>query len=742
MKISYNWLKWYVPEIPDAKKLADLFTYHVCEVESLEEKGDDTILDIKILPNRAHDLLSHQGIAKEIASLLQIEYKDPSVMYKVPESKPTEFEIRIETDKCRRYMGRIVRNVKIGDSPDWVKGHLESIGQRSISNIVDASNITMFDCGQPCHVFDADKLKVESGKLKVIIRNAKDGEKMTTIDNREVTLTSKDMVIADEEGVLAIAGVKGGKKAEVDVNTKNIIIEVANFDPISVRKTAKSVGIQTDAVKRYENDLSPELCDLAMKEISGLFVEYGAKDFENVMDLYPRKRNPYMLGISSQEASRILGIQVQDKDIEDIFTRYSFAWKKVKPIDEVLKHAITLNNKHYKYGASVSYDAPDSFDCSSFTSFIFAQAGVQIPRMAVDQYVFGKFINKEEILPGDMIFSNTGEMKRKIDLESREFLPGTKIPEGVDHCGIFLGDGKIIHATESKGGVVMEPLVESDKFKNIVGYRRMTENEERFVITVPSLRLDLRIKEDLVEEIGRVIGYDKLKPEIPKINFQPKQNETYQKMISARNKLINDGYTEVMTYAFASKGEIEVLQSASDKKFLRTNLSDGLTEAVKLNQSNLPLLGMKEVKIFEIGTIFKKNGEEIHIAYGNKKETTEMSLDEFTQGIDVASSVFDFPLSNMRFASWSLFPFIVRDIAVWVPENISGEDVMNVIKVNKGDLAVKGPELFDQFKKDGKISYAFRIIFQSYERTLSDAEVNPIMEKISAELTNKGWQVR
>ena len=159
MKISYNWLKWYIPDAPAPDELEDVFTYHLCEVEGVEKKGDDTIFDINILPNRAHDLLSHQGVARELASLLDIKFVDPTPKYKIPESKPTDLKIEVESEKCRRYMGRIVRNAKVGSSPDWVVKQLESIGQRSINNMVDAANIVMFDCGQPTHVFDLNKIK-------------------------------------------------------------------------------------------------------------------------------------------------------------------------------------------------------------------------------------------------------------------------------------------------------------------------------------------------------------------------------------------------------------------------------------------------------------------------------------------------------------------------------------------------------------------------------------------------------
>ena len=190
-------------------------------MESLKTRPDgDSIFDIKILPNRAHDLLSHQGLARELASLLGIKFNDPAPKYKIPESKLTELKIKIETKNCRRYMGRIVRGVKVGTSPDWVVKHLESIGQRSINNVVDAANIVMFDCGQPIHCFDLDKM--ESAEL--IIRQGKVGEKMITLDNRNLELQEADMIIADIKNPLCLAGIKGGKIAEVDANTKNIIV--------------------------------------------------------------------------------------------------------------------------------------------------------------------------------------------------------------------------------------------------------------------------------------------------------------------------------------------------------------------------------------------------------------------------------------------------------------------------------------------------------------------------------------
>src|SRR3989344_5660446 len=619
MKISYNWLKWYIPEIPKAEKVADIFMYHLCEVEGVEKIGEDTVFDLNILPNRAHDLLSHQGIARELASQLGIAYKDPTEMYKIPESKPTKLKIELKTEKCRRYMGRIVRNVKVEPSPDWVKKHLESIGQRSINNIVDATNIVMYDCGQPCHAFDLDKLVSE----KIIVRTAKTAEMVELLGSeiignvkksKAVLLSITDMIITDEKNVLAIAGVKGGKIAEVDKNTKNILIEVANFEPISVRKTSKKLGILTDSSKRFENDLSSELASYAMREISGLLVEYGETKFENIVDVYQDKQKEIKLSFSVDRVSKILGITVSLSEIEDIFKRYNF------------------------------------------------------------------------------------------------------------------------------------------KYKN---------KAEEFEITIPPMRLDLMIEEDMAEEIGRILGYDKIKPKIPDIDFTPKVNEIHSKIDWARNKLLEDGYSEVMTYTFCEKGEVEVLASASDKKFLRTNLSDGLKESLKLNQLNVPLLEMNEIKIFEIRTVFKKDKEEIYVAYADKKEIKEMSLEKFYESASLQSSgnnfgafalgdigqgthdALNYSPKTSHFMAWSIFPFIVRDIAVWVPVDVSNKEIEKIIKDNVGELVIRGPELFDEFKKDGKISYAFRLVFQSYERTLKDEEVNEIMVKIGHKISeNSSWVIR
>ncbi len=786
MKVSYKWLNEYFNgKAPKVEKTVELLEMHSMEVEGTEKMNGDVVIDTKATPNLNHSCLCHRGIARELGTIADIKIEKYSRKFKDFNISKTSknLEVKIDDEKlCRRYIGRVVENIKVGPSPKWLAEKLEILGQRSINNIVDATNFVMLEIGQPMHAFDSDKIGNE-----IVVKNAGKGQKITTLDKKEVELDESVLLITDGKNPLAIAGIKGGDFAELDLNTKNIILESANFSPVNIRKTAQKIKIQTDASKRYENDLTPELCGEAMDILTKLIVEIaGTKDTKvgDVVDNYPKRANKFKLGISSAEASSIIGVPIKDSDIEKIFDRFNFEWKKVRPIDEVLKLAPTFVGVPYKRGASITYDAPKAFDCSGFVSNLFAQAGIQIPRMSVDQYVFGEKIEEKDLKAGDVIFSNTKD--GKIYTETIEFLPGTKVLEGVDHCGLYLGDGKVTHATSLTGKVVIEDLKISERFKNIVGYRRMSDNEERFVITVPDERLDLRIKEDLAEEIGRIYGYDKIKYiDIPDSIKKPKTNKVFAYKQKIRNFLYEEGFSEVMNYSFVKKGDIELLKPLSpEKKYLRTNLSSGIKDSLDLNARYSELIDMPQIKIFEFGHVFSFNGETENFVIGVQNpagvkkpkekdvldatlkklsETLNLKLEKINNDENIAEFLisdmiknlpdvleYDFPKEDgrdLKFKKISPFPFMIRDIAVFTPEGTKADEVLEIINKNAGELMLKN-RLFDVFTKtleDGtkKTSYAYRIIFQSYEKTLSDDEVNAIMQKITDKMNaKKDWQVR
>ncbi len=802
MVTSYNWLQSYFKEkLPSPEKVAELLIFHAFEVESIAKRGSDTILDVKVLPDRAHDALSHRGIARELAVHLNTRIIDTKKSEKAQgEKSHSMLSIDVkDSTLCRRYVGRIIEGIEVKPSPKWLVKRLEAIGQKSINNIVDATNFVMFDLGQPLHAFNADK--IDSGEI--MIRNAEKGEGIITLDGKEVALNNETLIIADSKSPLAIAGIKGGKKAEINAGTKNVILEAANFSPANIRKTSRRLGIQTDSSKRFENEQSPEGAEEAMERVTQLIMEIaGGKDTSvgGVIDIYPRKPAPYVVGVSIDEANRILGVSISEKEIVLIFSRAGFSHRIIEtPIKEVLGRATTLIDVPYKFGASIVYDAPRAFDCSSFTAYLFAQAGVSIPRMAIDQYAYGEAISEKELEPGDLVFSNTGA--GKIYYETVEFMKGIKIPEGVDHCGLYIGNGNIIHATRAIGKVVMESLATSSQFKKIVGYRRIQEAlSSRIVVTIPYYRLDIRIKEDLIEEIGKAYGYDKISSkQLPLFEKIPAINKSFFYAHTARNILAEEEFSEIYTSSFRDTGDVAVENPiASDKSFLRKNLLDALGQSLEMNIKNAPLLQLDSIKVFEIGKVFEKKGEFLHLAFGIRNtsgykgdkasevvqkvcaklshklgqglgENIEHSESEVMVYIDFDALLQKLPepacavgrqksyehalevsKKEVVYKKISAYPFVLRDIAVFVLPNVSENDISSIIKKHAGDLLVKEPKLFDRFEKKNKetgeiekISYAFSLVFQSREKTLSDEEVNIIMQNITNALNSKsGWQVR
>lgn len=599
MKVSYNWLKWYISEIPTPEELGDIFTYHLTEVEGIEKLPDgDTIFDLNILPNRAHDLLSHSGIARELSGQLGISFTDPTKTYQdilvKKEVQSTSIAVDIQTPGCRRYMARVVRNIKVGPSPEWVVKHLESIGQRSINNIVDATNLVMFNCGQPVHAFDVRKFADQ----KVLVTTAKEGEELELVGRDKIVakLKDTDVVIANSAGeTLALAGVKGGTNSGIADDTADILIEIANFDPISVRKTARRIGVLSDAAKRYENDLSPELCDFAMMEMSALLMETCPDAvLEEVVDVYPVRQEERNISFSLSQINKILGANISSNEVEKILSSYNYQWK-----------------------------------------------------------------------------GETGE----------------------------------------------------------------------WTITVPPLRLDLTGPHDMAEEIGRIYGYHKISGVLPELHLSSGDNVIYQQIQAARQKLLLAGYREVMTYTFRKKGDLEVARGLKGKDALRANLHEGLKEAYEINRLNAPLLGQSDTRIFEIGAVFPNGAEEIHVAAADKTGAEEMPLAGFIapdmefhpeQILEHPAKYLSMPAAS--FTMWSAYPFIARDIAMWVPQETDSEKLYAVMKDYAGEYLAAGPTLFDTFTKDGRTSYAFRLVFQAKDRTLTDEEIAETVKKITEAL--------
>ena len=604
MKISRNWLQTFFEKpLPEAQVIADALTFHAFEIESVEGE----ILDVKVTPNRGHDCLSHRGIARELSAILKMPMKvnyggaAPLIL----EPKTDALKVTVENSQlCPRFAAAYITGVKVGASPEWLRTALESIGQKSINNVVDATNYVMFNVGQPLHAFDASKLKMKNGKLKIVVRNAKAKEKMIGLDDKEYILSESMLVITDGNTgeAVSIAGIKGGKPTGIDEATTAIVLEAANWDGVTIRRTSQVLKLRTDASDRFQQVISPELASYGLKAAVDLIVQVAGGEVQGFVDEYPKPQERKTVSISLEKVNAVLGTKLAESDVADAFTRLDLPFEK-------------------------------------------------------------------------------------------------------------------------KG--------------------------DSFTVTVPFKRLDLVIPEDLIEEVARIVGYDKIPAtELPAFPNKPGINANFYAAEQKRQELVAKGYSEVFTSVFAEKGERMVANKVDGvRPYLRANLTDGLKDALEKNTRNKDLLGLNEVKLFEIGTVWKGGLETVMLGTADTSGVREFALETHEA---TPRGYEELPISKTeRYQPFSRYPFIVRDIALWVSAKTEAVDVaVTVIETLKKEAPNLFSQLdttlrpFDQFKKGEKVSYAFHIIFQSPQKTLTDEEANAVMEKVYAAVKEKGWEVR
>ncbi len=677
MKFSYNWLKDYFSTLPPPQKVAELLLTHSFEVEGIEKKGRDIVFSIDVLPNRIADASGHRGVAGELSALLQKPRKVPKRSFKEAR-EPIAGAVRINVrDKkgCSRYTARMIKDIHVAEAPAWLRERLAACGINSVNNIVDAANYVMLDMVQPLHVFDADK--IIGG---ITVRRAKQDEQFTSLDGEMHMLDTRDLVIADDDGVLALAGIKGGKRAEVHEKTANIIIESANFDPEAIELTAKKVHLLTDAAIRFRVGIDPNLTVPAIHEAASLIQEImGGTLLRGVVDT--GKNVPDRSIVTRREnVNNILGVLLSEKEIVSIFKRLGFG---------------------------------------------------------------------------------------------------------------------------------------------------VTKQKEFIKVRIPSVRVDVRAEEDLIEEIARIYGLSRITPVPPRIMFAEAGDTQREKFrYRVRERVAAVGYSELYSYAFAGereaglgKGHGDMLELLNplrpEMKYLRFHLAGSLLSAFVKNQQQ------DEVRVFEMGDVFFHAAKDIHdtteleeerVAFGffakdaHKSPYFELKgvisslfeslgIDDMyfgdadhgssplfhpfrsaqintnnksigivgeihprvrdMLGIRGAAGVAEFSfvklyeaaLGELRYKELSKYPSVMRDIALLVPLDTRMVEVLDVIENTGGELLIDtdlvdmyaGPEL-----PDGKKNFAFRLVFQAPDRTLTDEEVNAIVQKITKALEemNLEWETR
>ncbi len=581
------------------------------------ELGKEAVLECEITPNRG-DLLSIIGIAREISVIEKSAVRSPkSEAKEIPEKTEDYIEVEVkDPGLCPRYIARVIKGVKISPSPKWMQDRLSACGIRPINNVVDITNYVMLEWGQPLHAFDFDKLtENRKQKAEIIVRKARTGEEIETLDGTKRKLDPNMLAITSPSGPIAIAGVMGGANSEVSEETKTIILESATFNPTSVRKTAKKLGLRSESSNRFEKGIPMPLNEIAIDRAAELIQEIcGGKVLLGRVDVLSKWIWIRHIGLKISKVRKILGLDISEKEIVSILRSLGFEAEKFDIAKEAKKHL----GKPYKYGANFKEDGISAFDCSYLTDYLYSLIGIDIGHTAIDQYDKGIKIKDSDFRPGDLLFY-IGHSPRRTK----------KYPKGVGHVGVYIGNGKVIDSVKfeynskskrylEKGhkAVHQQSVAVFIKAPDYLGARRYVEDLGDYIaVTVPWWRLDVCIEEDLIEEIARIYGYDKFPSTLPGGKL-PEFKENLENVWSekVRDIFCGTGLTEVYSYSFISKELLEKIgfdskkalkisnPLSSEQEYMRTSLVPSLLEIVAENDRDF-----EEIKIFEIAKIYSRS---------------------------------------------------------------------------------------------------------------------------------------
>lgn len=646
----------------------------IVEVLGLREE----VIDFEITPNRP-DCLSIEGLGRETAVSLNKPFKNPRKNIdemNVPNKDEIEgLKVDISApDLCYRYIARVVKNVKIGPSPEWMRKRLNACGIRSINNIVDITNYVMLEMGQPMHAFDINSI---NGK-HITVRRAKNGEKITTLDEEERTLDENDLVIADDEKAVAIAGVMGGLNSEIEKDTQTVVFESAMFYGGNIRKTAKKVGLRTESSSRYEKGLSSENTLRAVNRAVELVKLLGAgEEVEGKIDVYPTKQTINKIKLDVERINNLLGTHLSKQEMIDILEKLDIKVENDMAIAPYFRMDLAcIADLAEEVARFYGYDKLETTLIRAGTTIGIRNKEQKIENKIQDVLVYNGFseiytygflsekdlekskINKETIENAIKIINPLGD-------EFRLMRP-TTIPSMM----------QILAGNNNKKNQNVKLFDISRNYRNINGQVEKGEvplQENILTIGMYGENVDFYILKGIIENIleaANVNHYDIEKETT---------NESYHPGRCANLKVGND--------VIATFGEVhpEVLMNYEINK--RVYLAElNITKIVKYSRAN-------------------KKYEEV-----------------------------------------PKFPAVERDIAIIVDESIEVGELEKAItkkckKLLKGKKSLEELKLFDIYRDaklgENKKSVAYSLIFRDKTKSLSDDEINPVMEEVIKELEEK-----
>jgi phenylalanyl-tRNA synthetase beta chain len=630
----------------------------------------DYILDISITPNRP-DAMSHIGIAREVAAITGLPLKLPEPKFDETEVKTSDL-VAVEIacpDSCPRYATRVIKNIRIQPSPEWMQRRLIAVGMRPINNIVDITNYVMLETGQPLHAFDYDLI----ADRKIVVRKSAAGEKFVTLDEKERTLESGTVLICDGEKPVALGGIMGGLNSEVTEQTKNVLLESAYFMPESIQRSLRYLGINSEAAQRFERGVDPNGTLLAMNRAVEMLKQYAqGKVTKGVVDVYPQPIAPKRIELNDQKINRLLGTTISKKQMAEFLNKIG-----IEVVDGI---------------AVVPTFRPDV---------------ERIADLAEEVARLYGYDNIEEAAKTPVAYSR---LSNPFD----DYVDALK----TTLTGIGLQE------------VLTNSLINSKEYQELSG-------EPVYPILNP-LNSDLDgLRNTLVPSLLKVIQYNFYRQRKDLAIFEI--NRVFKHPGTTTDRALE--FTHLVVALCGQREGDHWLSSGQNMDFFDIK---GVVEylAEKNSLDNFSFIKYDN---------FCVNNQSLKIVWGDREigflgklsdkiqKKYDIDLPVYVAQLDV-QQLFEISRNKtIEFKELPKYPFVERDFAVIVANDAKAEDLLQTIRNTAGSLLVNA-YVFDVYTgkqvAQGAKSLAFRMIFQSPERTLTEEEVNLIFEKVIKNVVN------
>jgi len=693
MKFTFNWLREFVTIRVSPEKLAELLTMAGLEVESLAplhepDTREDWLLEIGVTPNRG-DCLGIAGLAREVSALTGGRLK--SVPLSLPGNDPglsKRVNIAIEHPRlCPRYSARIVDEVHIAPSPAWMRFRLEVSGIRSINNVVDITNYVMLETGQPLHAFDWDRLPTR----KIIVRRANETKKFTTLDGVERELAADDLLICDGDTPVALAGVMGGMESEVRESTRSVLLESANFDPPTIRRTAKRLALHSEASHRFERGVDPEGTVTALNRAAYLLAELaGGHPAKGLADRYALRKKTPSIRLREERIEKLLGVSIDGKHAEKILqalgvrTRRQAKGRHIEAVSptsrpDLAREADLIEELARLYGYQ---------KIPSTLPLLKAVGGRTDPRLGCERRV-------RSFLAGDGLVEVVN-------------LPFTT--EKLNRSFVGLWDGAVVPVA------VLNPLTK--------------ESAEMRLSLLPGLIENLKL--NLAQKAGSFCAYHLGKVFRLVSGGESEERQCLSGLLYGprAHQGLRNADEETALGFLDCKGLVEgildllrFIERATWVEKAPGVLHPGRAASVQCDGRLLGYLG------------------QIHPDVGD-----ELGLPPFLVFELDFEKLLEYAPRQITARSLPRFPSVERDFAVVVDREFPSQRIASWIK-DLGEVLIKHVQVFDQYIgtsiPEGKKSLAYKVSYRADDRTLTDSEINTLHQNLIEEIAKLfGAQLR